>query len=177
MDTTSPIMTPNPLVDLCVRTVCGNAFWMPQLMATTALLLTLLAPELAAAQDRRSEQAIKHRRAAFTLMATYTNRLVQMAEGGRPYDAAQALNDAKVLESISRLPWEGFLPGSDKGDTRARDDIWLEDERFQQQARTLQGSATALAKAAETMDVAQLRAALVSLRDACNACHKAFRKD
>jgi cytochrome c556 len=137
----------------------------------------LLAALPAHAQDRKIEQAIKHRRAAFTLMSTYVSRMVQTVDGGRPFDAARTLADAKAVEYLSRLPWEGFVDGSDRGDTRAVADIWLEEDRFRKMARDLETRTTALRQAAETADLKKFKQAFEPMRDACSACHKAFRKD
>ena len=64
----------------------------------------LLLSSVTHAQDRKIEQAIKHRKAAFTLMATYVNRMVQTVDGHRPFDAKQMAQDAKTVELLSKLP-------------------------------------------------------------------------
>ena len=136
----------------------------------------MLAVAPAQAQDRKIEQAIKHRRAAFTLMSTYFSRLLQVVEGDRPFDAKLVLNDARMVEVISRLPWEGFAPGTERGDTKAKEDIWFEEERFKKLGSELEGKTMLLAKAAETGDIKRIKVAFGSARDTCAACHKAFRK-
>ena len=142
-----------------------------------ALLATLMLVSPALAQDRRTEQAIKHRRAAFTLMATYVNRMVQTAEGNRPFDARLTAADARAVALLSQLPWEGFIEGSERGDTRAREDIWLEEEKFKAYAADLQGQSAKLVVAAEAADLKRFKALLVEMRNTCSACHKAYRKD
>lgn len=129
------------------------------------------------AQDRRTEQAIKHRKAAFALMATYVNRMVQTADGNRPFDVKQMTQDAKTVELLSKLPWEGFIDGSERGDTRAKDDIWLEDEKFKRYANDLQVKASAVSVGAESGDLKRFKTAMGQMRDVCSTCHKAFRKD
>jgi cytochrome c556 len=128
-------------------------------------------------QDRRAEQAIKHRRAAFTLMTTYLNRMVQTSEGQRPFDAARMASDARVVEFLSKLPWEGFIDGSERGNTRAREDIWLEDEKFKKYAADMQSQAGEVVRAADSADLKRFQSAVARLRDNCAACHKAYRKD
>ena len=146
-----------------------------RLLALTGALL--LPTGFAHAQDRKIEQAIKHRKAAFTLMATYVNRMVQTVDGHRPFDAKQMAQDAKVVELLSKLPWEGFVEGSERGDTRAKDDIWFEEDKFKRYANDLQIKTAAVTVAAESGDLKQFQAAVGQMRDACNTCHKAFRKD
>lgn len=130
----------------------------------------------ASGQDRKAEQSIKHRRAAFVLMSTYFSRLLQTVEGGRPFDPVQVAKDARLVEAISRLPWEGFAPGTERGDTRAREEIWLDEDRFRSLAAKLQTRTTELSQAAETGSLPRLKAAFEQTRDACDACHKEFRR-
>ncbi len=140
-----------------------------------AMLLCAL-PVLAMAQDRKSELAIKHRRAAFTVMSTYFSRLLQTVEGDRPFDAARVKSDAQMVEILSRLPWEGFAPGTERGDTRAKEDIWLDEDRFQQLAAELQHKTSEMSRAAASGDLSRLKTAFAQTRDVCNACHKQFRQ-
>lgn len=137
----------------------------------------LLQCGFAHAQDRKIEQAIKHRKAAFTLMATYVNRMVQTVDGYRPFDAKLMAQDARTVELLSKLPWEGFVEGSERGDTRAKDDIWFEEDKFNRYANDLQAKTTAVTAAAESGDLKRFKTAVSQMRDACNTCHKAFRKD
>jgi cytochrome c556 len=142
------------------------------LVLTVSLVLTWPAQ----AQDKKIEQAIKHRRAAFTLMSTYFSRLLQTAEGDRPFDAKAVAADAKTIELLSHLPWEGFAPGTERGDTRAKEDIWFEEERFKKMAVDLELKTAQLAKVAEAGDVKKFKQVFEQTRDACTVCHKAFRK-
>jgi cytochrome c556 len=103
--------------------------------------------------------------------------MVQTVDGHRPFDAKQMAQDAKAVELLSKLPWEGFVEGSERGDTRAKDDIWFEDEKFKRYATDLQVKTIAVTSAAESGDLKRFGAAVGQMRDACNTCHKAFRKD
>lgn len=143
-------------------------------VAVALVLCQTVSPVLA--QDRKAEQAIKHRRAAFVLMSTYFSRLLQTVEGGRPFDPAQVVKDARLVEEISRLPWEGFAPGTERGDTRAKEEIWLDEDRFRAMASKLQAKTTELNKVAASGSLPQLKLAFEQTRDACDACHKEFRK-
>jgi cytochrome c556 len=141
---------------------------------TLSMLFACALP--AVAQDRKSEQSIKHRRAAFTLMSTYFSRLLQSVEGDRPFDAKLVRSDAQWVAVLSRLPWEGFAAGSERGDTKAKEEIWFEEERFNQLSAELENKANVLAKVAESGDLKKIKLAFEQTRDTCNACHKEFRK-
>ena len=129
-----------------------------------------------AQEDRKIDQAIKHRKASFTLMSTYWSRILQTVEGDRPYDANAVITDAKKVEYLSRLPWEGFVAGSERGDTKAKDDIWLDEEQFKKLAKELEVKTTNLVKVADLKDLKKLKVAFEQARDVCSACHKEFRK-
>jgi cytochrome c556 len=141
-----------------------------------ALIITITSTATFAQEDRKIEQAIKHRKAAFTLMVTYWSRILQTIEGTRPYDPNAVIIDAKKVEYLSRLPWEGFVAGSERGDTKAKDDIWLDEEQFKKLAKELEVKTTNLVKEADLKDLKKLKVAFEQARDICSACHKEFRK-
>ena len=144
--------------------------------AMVASSIIVVVSQAVMAQDRKAEQAIKHRRAAFTLMSTYFSRLLQTVEGDRPFDPALVARDARIVEEISRLPWEGFAPGTERGDTRASEDIWLEEESFKLLSTELQARTAELSKAAASANLARIKVAFEATRNSCNTCHKEFRK-
>ena len=149
-----------------------------RLFLAIALLSTVFSVSLSAlAQDRKAEQSIKHRKAGFTLMSAYFSRLLQTYDNDRPFNPKQVVADAKVVEYLSRLPWEGFAPGTDTGATRAKPDIWLDEEHFKKLANDLETKTTLMTKAAETGDLKKFKIAFEQTRNTCNACHKEFRKD
>lgn len=139
------------------------------------LVCTLAAP-VALAQDRKAEQAIKHRRAALVLMSTYFSRLFQTVEGDRPFDPVMVAKDARLVEELSRLPREGFAPGTEHGDTKAKEEIWLDEEHFKRLAVELQARTSDPSKVAASGNFARLKVAFEQTRDVCNACQKEFRK-
>lgn len=104
------------------------------------------------------------------------SRLLQTVEGDRPFDAKQVIADAKNVELLSRLPWEGFVPGSERGETKAKEDIWFEEERFKKLSNDLETKTSQLSKASETGDLKRIKLAFEQTRDTCNSCHKEFRK-
>jgi cytochrome c556 len=141
-----------------------------------ALIALMTSTASMAQEDRKVEQAIKYRKAAFTVMSAYWSRILQTVEGDRPYDANAVIVDAKRVEYLSRLPWEGFVAGSERGDTKAKEDIWLDEDQFRKMTKDLEAKTTNLAKVAELKDPKKLKVAFEQARDSCSACHKEFRK-
>ena len=84
--------------------------------------------------------------------------------------------DRAGLKGHGRLPWEGFAPGSERGETRAKEEIWLDEDRFKAMATKLQAKTTELSRAAAAGSLPVLMVAFEQTRDACDACHKEFRK-
>lgn len=144
-------------------------------LATCALIASLSAPALA--QFQKPEDAVKYRKAAFTVMGSHFGRIGAMANGRVPFDATAAANSAAIVETMSALPWEGFVAGTDKGDTRAKPEIWAEQAKFKEGADKLQAEATKLTAAAKTGNLDAVKAAFGAVGQSCKACHDAYRKD
>ena len=88
----------------------------------------------AAAQFAKAEDAIKYRRAAMTVMSAHFGRVAAMASGKAPFDAKAAADNAEIATYMSKLPFAGFVPGSDKGETRAEPKILTEMDKFRSDA-------------------------------------------
>ena len=110
-------------------------------------------------------------------MSTYFGRTISMAKGDRPFDRAELIRNIELVQYLAKLPWEGFTPGSEVGDTRAEADIWLEEDRFIGYQTRLQEALGEFRTVADSGDLPAITQALEETRSACGACHKVFRKD
>jgi len=149
-----------------------------KLIASLALAVaagTLAAPALA--QFQKPEDAIKYRKASFTVLATHFGRLGAMANGRMPFDAKVAAESGAVIEMAVKLPWEAFGPGTDKGDTRAEPAIWTEQAKFKAAADKAQAEVTKVAAAAKTGNLDAIKASFGAAGATCKACHDDFRKN
>lgn len=140
------------------------------------ICLLTLAPQ-AQAQLRDADSAIKHRRAAFTLMSTYFGRITSMMKGDRPFDRPELIRNIELVQFVSKLPWEAFIPGSETGETRAEADIWLDEDRFKDYQQRMHEELSKFRQVAQTGDMPVLTKTFEQTRDTCGTCHKAFRKD
>lgn len=138
-----------------------------------AAVITLAAP--ASAQFAKPEDAIKYRKASLTVMAAHFGRLGAMASGKAPFDAKAAAENADVAVYMSKLPWAGFVAGSDTGDTKAKPEIWKDPAKFKAAADKMQGEMVKLAAAAKTGNADNLKAAFGPVAEACKGCHDEFR--
>lgn len=150
-------------------------------MKKTAVLIGLLGgiacATTAQAQFAKPEDAIKYRKAGFTLMASHFARLGAMAQGKAPFDAKSAAEHADVLATVAKLPWAAFGEGTDKGETRAKPEVWKESAKFKEALDKNQAEMGKLVAAAKTGNLDNLKAAFGSAAPTCKACHDNFRKD
>ena len=146
-------------------------------MSFASALLMLATSMPAQAQFAKPEDAIKYRKASFTVMAAHFGRLGAMANGRVPYDAKAAAENADVVATLSKLPWAAFGEGTDKGDTRAKPEIWKEAAKYKEAADKMQAEIVKLNTAAKAGNIDALKAAFGPAAASCKACHDNFRKD
>ena len=147
------------------------------LLLTAAALIGSATALPAAAQFAKPEDAIKYRKAAFTVMAAHFGRVAGMANGKIPFDAKVAADNAEIATAMSKLPYAGFVDGSDKGDTKAEPKIWTEKDKFNAAATTMQEAMAKLNVAAKGGNLDAIKAAVGETGKACKACHDTYRKE
>ena len=128
------------------------------------------------AQFAKPEDAIKYRKGALTVMGAHFGRVAAMASGRAPYDAKAAADNAAIAEAMSKLPWTAFQDGSDKGDTKAKPEIWSDKARFAEAAEKMQAEMTKLSVAARVGTLDALKPAVSSAAGTCKNCHDNFRQ-
>lgn len=146
---------------------------MKHLCLSAAIVGSLLAGNAFA--QAKPEDAIKYRRGVFAVMGWNFGALAAIAKGERPHDKDEAARRAATVAFMSRLPAEGFIPGSDKGDTKAKPEIWTEMDDFKAKLEKMQGEAAKLADVAKGGDLAALKAQVGETGKACKACHDNYR--
>lgn len=140
------------------------------------VLVVLLAfSGAASAQFAKAEDAIKYRKASLSVMAAHFSRIGAMVNGQVPFDAAAAANNAQLVETLSRLPWAAFGAGTDKGETKAKAEIWSDAAKFKGYSDKLVTDTAKLNAAAKTGNADALKAAFGAVAGTCKACHDDFR--
>ena len=138
--------------------------------------LALLASLPASAQFQKPEDAVKYRKAAFTVMGTHFGRIGAMAQGRVPYDAAAAAANADIVVELSKLPYAGFVEGTagtEKGTPKAN--VWTERAKFDEGAKKMQEEVAKLAAAAKSNNFDTMKAAFGNAAGTCKSCHDNFR--
>jgi cytochrome c556 len=144
-------------------------------LALVAAAVTLCLP--AHAQFAKPEDAIKYRKAVMTLQGSHFGRIAAMASGRVPFDAAVAAENAAIFETVTRLPLGGFVAGSDKGDTRAKPEIWSDTGKFKAVGDKLNADAIKLNAAVKAGNMDGIKAAVGAVGGDCKSCHDDFRKE
>lgn len=145
-------------------------------LCRVVLLVSVAACSLSAsAQFAKPEDAIKYRKAAFSVMGTHFGRLGAMAQGKVPFDAKVAADNADIAASMAKLPWAAFVDGSDSGETKAKPEIWKQSAKFKEAADKLQAESTKLAAAAHSGKEDAFKAAFTATAGTCKSCHDDFR--
>lgn len=135
-----------------------------------------LSPIAAQAQFAKSEDAIKYRQGAFTVLAAHFGRIGAMVNGRVPYDAKVAAENAAVVVAVSALPITAFGPGTDSGrEHRAKPEVWRDAAKFKAAADRMTDAIAKLPAAAG--DPAALKTAFGAAAASCKGCHDDFRKD
>ena len=122
------------------------------------------------------DRVIKYRQSAFQVMAWNMGPMAAMVKGERPYDKDEVAKNAAIAEQMSKLPWDGFVAGSDKGETGAKPEIWTDAAKFKSAGEKMQQEMSKLAQAANSGDLNAIKAQFGETGKACKACHDDFRK-
>jgi cytochrome c556 len=150
---------------------------MKRLFLAMVAMAGLVSALPAAAQFAKPEDAIKYRKAAFTVMAAHFGRVAAMANGRIPFDAKAAATNAEIANMMATLPYAGFGEGTDKGDTRAKAEVWSERDKFNAAANKMQEEMAKLNAAAKAGDQSAMKTAAGAVGQACKACHDNYRRD
>jgi cytochrome c556 len=151
-----------------------NKKTLAMLFATACTLAAVLTTGPAAARFKKSEDAIDYRQSAFTIMSNHMGRLAAMAKGEIPFDAGQAQHSAQLIDTVAKLPWEAFVPGSKDKPANLKGDPWANAEDFKALQERLVGETAKLPAAAASLET--LRKQVGATGAACKACHDKFRE-
>lgn len=148
---------------------------MKKITAFGLALATLMVAVPASAQFAKPEDAIKYRKGALFVMQQNFGRVAAMAGGKMEFNAKLAADSAAVADFVGKLPWAGFTAGTDKGDTRAKPEIWTDKAKFDDLAKKMQTEMSNLAAVAKTGNLDNIKAAVNAAGGTCKACHDDFR--
>jgi len=142
------------------------------MLATITVALSMPAN----AQFAKPEDAVKYRKATLTVIGAHFSRIGAMANGRVPFDAKVAAENADLVVALAKQPWTAFGEGTDKGETRAKPEIWKDAAKFKEASDKFQAEALKLQAAAKTGSLDAIKTAFGATGASCKACHDNFRK-
>jgi cytochrome c556 len=146
--------------------------------AVAAMVLGALALALAvpAQAQPKPEDVIKFRKGVYQVVFWHFRPMGAMVKGDIPFDQAAFARNAEILAMMATVAPAAFPPGTDKGDTRARPEIWSDAAGFRKVMENFQAETAKLeqvAKGAGSVD--QVRAQFGVVTRSCSACHDNYR--
>ena len=145
-----------------------------KVLATIALATCAFSVSANSAFKEPSD-AIEYRQAAFSMISVQIGDMGAMLKGKVPFDAEQFKKRANNAAALSKMPWEAFYEGTDKGDTAALAAVWAENATFVEKANAFAANADKLALAAQSGDKAVIGKAFGAWAKGCKDCHKQFK--
>lgn len=147
-----------------------------KLKAALPILLACLTLTACGGVDPNSP--LGKRQAIFKQMLKTSEDLGGMLRGRIAFDEPRFVAGAAELERLSRQPWQHFPQVREDDGSRAKDEVWQRQARFQQLARALEADTAALvaATAASPLQGGELVAPVQRVEDSCKACHEEFRE-
>ncbi|NVK00368.1 MAG: cytochrome c [Oceanospirillaceae bacterium] len=147
-------------------------------LLTAVLGVSLISASLATSVARAdmAEDAIKYRQAVFTAFRWHFGAMGAMVRGKVDYDAEQFAHHATQFAALTRMPKEGFIEGSDFGDTEAKAELWENMDDVSARFDKLMVNADALL-AATGGSLDDVKGAFGAVGKSCKGCHDNYREE
>ncbi len=140
----------------------------------TAVLFAGLAAATATFSVAQADNVIQQRQARMKEMGVQMKVGADMAKGTIAFDTAKA---AEIFKSL-QTNMDGFVglfpPGSDKGDTKAPENVWTDRAGFEAAAASFEKS-VAEGVANGATDEASFKTAFAAAGEGCRSCHQTFK--
>lgn len=131
---------------------------------------------MAQAEMTREEYAIKFRRSSFSVLGWYYGSLHRMVKGINPYDQAIFQRDAERVAFLSKLPKDGFITGTEAGDTKTKPEVWTKPDLFKDEMEQLENESAKLSELAKSGDFEAIKVQFGNVQKTCKTCHDDFVK-
>ncbi len=149
---------------------------MKKLFTAVVLLSGLTATPIALSHLDVSAFSLSYRQSLFAVMGANFGPMSSMIKGEMPWNDKAFQGYANDLATASSLDlMRGFPTGSDKGQTRARPEIWENLDDFQSKIGTLREEAEKLALVASTADKRAILKQFQKTGGSCKNCHDDYK--
>jgi cytochrome c556 len=153
---------------------------MPSRQSRAVLSLTLIVgltlSPLAAPHFDDKEVMQSYRQSWFALLAANFGPMVAMLKGEMAWDDARMSAYAKQLATLGAMDvTRGFSPGTDKGTTRAKPEIWENTEDFNKKLAAMGEATGKLEAAVASGDRGEIIKGIAGTGKSCKACHDEYK--
>jgi cytochrome c556 len=145
------------------------------LIAAVIGTATLLASGSVLAQAK-PDTLVKQRQSAMTLIGKYFGPMGGMAAGKVPYNADVVKRNTAYLDALSKMPWDGFTPGTQEIKSRTLPAVYSDAAKFKEAQDHFTGEVTKLVATVSGGDEGAIKAQLGALGKSCGGCHQSFRE-
>lgn len=124
-----------------------------------------------------ADEAVEYRQQAFQLIRQNFGYMAGMVRGEIDFDGAMFEERAQSLSHLSHIPWSGFSYAGENysGSGDAKAEIWQNKDDFDARALQFQQDAQALAEAATSHRLRDVRSTFMSAARNCQQCHDRYR--
>ena len=149
-----------------------------RVLVVTAGMSALSAAALAAAPPEGGKAAFERREDTMKRMGRplYLG-IGRVVKGTAAYGPDTVTAAETVATLVATLDRSLFPPGSNVADSKMRPEILAAGEHVDQLITAVQAAVAKLVPAVKSGDKVAITAAYTAAADACNACHKEFRKE
>jgi len=149
-----------------------------RIFVATAVIRALLAGAVGSASLDNGETAFEHREDTMKHMgrSLYLG-IGRVVKGTAAYGPDTVTAAETVAALAATLDRSLFPPGSDVNGSKIKPEIFAACDHVDQLIAAVQTATANLVPAVKTGDKAAITAAYAAVADACNACHKEFRKE
>ena len=139
------------------------------------LAVVALLSGAAFAQFAKTEDAVKYRQSAMSVIGTHFSRMGAVVKGEAPYAKEAFEQNANIVAMLIPLPWDAFMvAGSDKGSGMKADALTQKD-KFMELSKANQAEVAKLATIAKGGDLNAIKPQFGAAGASCKACHDMYR--
>ena len=146
-----------------------------KLLVTATATAVALATGIAVA-DVKPEDAIRYRQGILMGLGWNVGPMGAMVKGEIPFDKEKFAFYAERAAALAPMFPEGFTPGSDKGETGAKPELWENRADFDQRAKDVAAATAKLAEVARGGDEGAMKAQFGETVKVCKGCHDEYRE-